>query len=154
MGRLEELTKGARVRGVAPIGVVTVIDAEWIGSDAVNLTYEDDSGNVEREIVYRSKELELSLDGEGRPWSFDADPELFTLIAEAKRISLAHLFDPYLATYTSDVDPLPHQIEAVYKEMLPRRPLRFLLADDPGAGKTIMAGLLISATSSAVASKP
>ena len=143
MGRLEELTKGARVRGVAPIGVVTVIDAEWIGSDAVNLTYEDDSGNVEREIVYRSKESELSLDGEGRPWSFDADPELFTLVAEAKRISLAHLFDPYLATYTSDVDPLPHQIEAVYKEMLPRRPLRFLLADDPGAGKTIMAGLLI-----------
>ena len=143
MGRLEELTKGARVRGVAPIGVVTVIDAEWIGSDAVNLTYEDDSGNVEREIDYRSKELELSLDGEGRPWSFDADPELFTLVAEAKRISLAHLFDPYLATYTSDVDPLPHQIEAVYKEMLPRRPLRFLLADDPGAGKTIMAGLLI-----------
>ena len=143
MGRLEELTKGARVRGVAPVGVVTVIDAEWIGSDAVNLTYEDDSGNVEREIVYRSKEAELSLDGEGRPWSFDADPELFTLVAEAKRISLAHLFDPYLATYTSDVDPLPHQIEAVYKEMLPRRPLRFLLADDPGAGKTIMAGLLI-----------
>ncbi|MCQ3809095.1 MAG: DUF3883 domain-containing protein [Acidimicrobiia bacterium] len=143
MGRLEELTKGARVRGVAPIEVVTVIDAEWIGSDAVNLTYEDDSGNVEREIVYRSKESELSLDGEGRPWSFDTDPELFTLVAEAKRISLAHLFDPYLATYTSDVDPLPHQIEAVYKEMLPRRPLRFLLADDPGAGKTIMAGLLI-----------
>ncbi len=85
MGRLEELTKGARVRGVAPIGVVTVIDAEWIGSDAVNLTYEDDTGNVEREIVYRSKESELSLDGEGRPWSFDADPELFTLVAEVKR---------------------------------------------------------------------
>ena len=56
MGRLEDLTKGARVRGVAPVGVVTVIDAEWIGSDAVSLTYEDDSGNVEREIVYRSKE--------------------------------------------------------------------------------------------------
>ncbi len=143
MGRLEDLTKGARVSGVAPIGVVKVIDAEWIGSDAVNLTYEDDSGNVEREIVYRSKEAELSLDGDGLPWSFDADPDLFTLVAEAKRISLAHLFDPYLATYTSDVDPLPHQIEAVYKEMLPRRPLRFLLADDPGAGKTIMAGLFI-----------
>ncbi len=143
MGRLEDLTKGARVAGVAPIGVVTVIDAEWIGSDAVNLTYEDDSGNVQREIVYRAKEQELSLEDDGRPWSFDADPELFTLVAEAKRISLAHLFDPYLATYTSDVDPLPHQIEAVYTEMLPRRPLRFLLADDPGAGKTIMAGLLI-----------
>ncbi|WP_419850048.1 hypothetical protein [Candidatus Poriferisocius sp.] len=133
MGRLEDLTKGARLAGVAPIGVVTVIDAEWVGSDAVNLTYEDNSGNVRREIIYRAKEQELSLEGDGRPWSFDADPELFTLVAEAKRISLAHLFDPYLATYTSDVDPLPHQIEAVYTEMLPRRPLRFLLADDPGA---------------------
>ncbi len=103
MGRLEDLAKGARVGGIAPIGVVTVIDVEWVGADAVNLTYEDDSGNVQREIVYRSKEAELSLDSGGRPWLFDADPELFTLVAEAKRISLAHLFDPYLATYTSDV---------------------------------------------------
>ena len=56
---------------------------------------------------------------------------------------LAHLFDPVLAVHTSIVDPLPHQITAVYEAMLPRQPLRFLLADDPGAGKTIMAGLLI-----------
>ena len=143
MGQLEDLTKGARVKGVAPAGAVTVIDAEWVGSDAVNLTYEDDDGRVRREIILRSNEAGLSLDGDGRPWSFDADPELFTLMAEAKRISLAYLFDPYLATHTSDIDPLPHQIEAVYNEMLTRQPLRFLLADDPGAGKTIMAGLLI-----------
>src|SRR5207248_3653114 len=57
--------------------------------------------------------------------------------------NLAHIFDPLLAIHTSMVDPLPHQITAVYGEMLPRQPLRFLLADDPGAGKTIMAGLLI-----------
>ena len=56
---------------------------------------------------------------------------------------LAHLFDPVLAVHTSVVEPLPHQITAVYESMLPRQPLRFLLADDPGAGKTIMAGLLI-----------
>jgi hypothetical protein len=48
-----------------------------------------------------------------------------------------------LAVHTSVVDPLPHQITAVYEAMLPRQPLRFLLADDPGAGKTIMAGLLM-----------
>ena len=60
-----------------------------------------------------------------------------------KRIRLAHLFDPLLAVHTSVVDPLPHQITGVYEAMLPRQPLRFLLADDPGAGKTIMAGLLI-----------
>ena len=63
--------------------------------------------------------------------------------ASGQRISLAGLFDPMLAVATSDVQPLPHQIRAVYGELLPRTPLRFLLADDPGAGKTIMAGLLI-----------
>lgn len=143
MARLEDLTKGARVLGVAPSGAVTVIDATWVGSDAVALTYEDDNGNLRRDVVYRSNEPGLSLVGDGRPWSFDADPALFTLVAEAKRISLAYLFDPYLATYSSDVEVLPHQIEAVYEEMLKKLPLRFLLADDPGAGKTIMAGLLI-----------
>ena len=79
----------------------------------------------------------------GRPWSFDGDGALFRLVSEAQRIRLAHLFDPVLAVHTSLVDPLPHQITAVYEAMLPRQPLRFLLADDPGAGKTIMAGLLI-----------
>ena len=69
--------------------------------------------------------------------------ELFRLVAEAYRISVAHLFDSFLAVYSSLIDPLPHQISAVYERMLPLKPLRFVLADDPGAGKTIMAGLLI-----------
>jgi superfamily II DNA or RNA helicase len=64
-------------------------------------------------------------------------------VSEAQRIRLAHLFDPLLAVHTSNVEPLPHQITGVYKEMLPRQPLRYLLADDPGAGKTIMSGLFI-----------
>lgn len=79
----------------------------------------------------------------GGPWSFDGDGAVFRLVSEAQRIRLAHLFDPVLAVRTSDVQPLPHQITAVYEAMLPRQPLRFLLADHPGAGKTIMAGLLI-----------
>ena len=74
---------------------------------------------------------------------FGADGRLLRLVAEADRIRLAHLFDPYLAVHASRIEPLPHQITAVYGEMLSRQPLRFLLADDPGAGKTIMAGLLI-----------
>src|SRR5207247_7911122 len=78
---------------------------------------------------------------------FDGDGSLLRLVSEAHRIRLAHLFDPVLAVHTSLVDPLPHQITAVYESMLPRQPLRFLLADDPGAGKTIMAGLLIQALS-------
>ena len=80
---------------------------------------------------------------QGWPWSFDGDGDLFRLVSEALRIHLAHLFDSALAVHTSLVEPLPHQITAVYQAMLPRQPLRFLLADDPGAGKTIMTGLLM-----------
>ena len=94
-------------------------------------------------MVYRSDEASLELVGSGRAWSFGGDGYLFRLASEAQRIRLAYLFDPYLALSTSLIEPLPHQITAVYGEMLPRQPLRFLLADDPGAGNTIMAGLLI-----------
>jgi len=79
--------------------------------------------------------------GDGR--AFDGDGTLFRLAAEALRIRMAGQFDPMLAVHTSELDPLPHQIKAVYGDLLARTPLRFLLADDPGAGKTIMAGLYI-----------
>jgi superfamily II DNA or RNA helicase len=88
-------------------------------------------------------EEKLSVATVAHPWSFDGDGAAFQLTAEAKRIDLAFLFDPMMAVHTSNVDPLPHQITAVYESMLPRQPLRFVLADDPGAGKTIMAGLYI-----------
>src|SRR5829696_5127808 len=141
--RLEDLTPGARVRGVLPDRPVTVVQVEWHGTNAITLTYRDESGRSDHEILYRDAEGRLTIEEEGRAWSFDADGRLFRLTSEALRIRLAHLFDPYLAVHTSNLDPLPHQIRAVYGEMLPRQPLRFPLADDPGAGKTIMAGLLI-----------
>ena len=143
MGWFDDLAKGVRLGGVVPSGPVIVIDVDRLGSDVVNLTYEDGEGRVHRELVYRDSDAKLLVGTDDRRWSFDADPKLFMLVAEAKRISLAYLFDPYLATHSSDVELLPHQIEAVYSDMLPDSPLRFLLADDPGAGKTIMAGLLI-----------
>jgi SNF2 family DNA or RNA helicase len=98
---------------------------------------------VANELLYRHDEPRLEVVQAGRPWSFDGDGAMFRLVSEAHRIRLAHLFDPVLAVHSSIVEPLPHQITAVYEAMLPRQPLRFLLADDPGAGKTIMAGLLI-----------
>jgi superfamily II DNA or RNA helicase len=79
----------------------------------------------------------------GGTYQFDAEPRLFRLATEALRTHLAHAFDPQFAVSVSQVDPLPHQIDAVYKHMLSQPRLRFLLADDPGAGKTIMAGLLM-----------
>ena len=143
MATLEELQQSATIRGVTPEGLVTVVNVTWYGSDAVELTYKESSGRVGSQLLYRHDESQIDLVKVGRPWSFDGDGALFRLVSEAQRIRLAHLFDPVLAVHTSLVEPLPHQITAVYEAMLPRQPLRFLLADDPGAGKTIMAGLLI-----------
>ncbi len=143
MLKLEELKPNASIRGLLPDSLVTVVSVHWYGSEALELTYKTPSGKVANELIYRSDEPRLDLVEQGRPWSFDGDGSLFRLVSEAHRIRLAHLFDPVLAVHTSLVDPLPHQITAVYEAMLPRQPLRFLLADDPGAGKTIMAGLLI-----------
>ena len=143
MTRLEELQPNAAIRGILPDQVVTVVNVQWFGSEALELTYKGASGRVANELLYRHDEARLEVLEHGRPWSFDGDGRFFRLVSEAHRIRLAHLFDPVLAVHTSLVEPLPHQITAVYEAMLPRQPLRFLLADDPGAGKTIMAGLLI-----------
>lgn len=131
------------MRGVVPQQPVQIISIDWIGQQAVNVVFRDQNGAVSEGTLYRDDEHRLELDARGRLWTFEADGGLLRLVTEANRIKLAHYFDPYLAIHTSLVDPLPHQISAVYGEMLPRQPLRFLLADDPGAGKTIMAGLLI-----------
>ena len=143
MSTLEDLQPHASVRGILPECLVTVVSVQWFGSEALELTYKNPAGRVANELLYRHDEARLAVVEQGRPWSFDGDGHLFRLVSEAHRIRLAHLFDPVLAVHTSLVDPLPHQITAVYEAMLPRQPLRFLLADDPGAGKTIMAGLLI-----------
>lgn len=74
---------------------------------------------------------------------FAASPEAVRLVAEAEQISFGHLFSPAFGTEISLVDPLPHQRLAVYEHMLNQSRLRFLLADDAGAGKTIMTGLYI-----------
>ena len=141
--KLEDLQPGTTVRGIRPDASVTIVNVQWHGADAVTLIYRSTAGQVAEEVLYRVDEQRLDLVEEGLPWTFDGDGALFRLVAEANRIRLAHLFDPLLAVHTSLVEPLPHQITAVYEAMLPRQPLRFLLADDPGAGKTIMAGLLI-----------
>ncbi len=143
MSKLEDLRPNAAVRGILPDCLVAVVNVQWFGSEALELTYKTPAGKVANELLYRHDEARIEVVEHGRPWSFDGDGGLFRLVSEAHRIRLAHLFDPVLAVHTSVVEPLPHQITAVYESMLPRQPLRFLLADDPGAGKTIMAGLLM-----------
>jgi superfamily II DNA or RNA helicase len=143
VAKLEEIRNGASVRGIASAQAAQILSVDWIGDQAINVVYRDLNGAVAESVLYREDEHRLHVEVNGRPWSFDGDGALLRLVTEANRIKLAHYFDPYLAIHTSLVDPLPHQISAVYGEMLPRQPLRFLLADDPGAGKTIMSGLLI-----------
>ena len=143
MAKLEDIVKDAWFEGIAPNAVVRVERAEFIGSDSLEIIYSFENGEMGRTLFPRDLENQLVAKTKARSFSFDANGEHFKLAAEAYRIRLAHVFDPYLAVHTSLIDPLPHQITAVYGEMIPRQPLRFLLADDPGAGKTIMAGLLI-----------
>ncbi|WP_339747905.1 helicase-related protein [uncultured Rubinisphaera sp.] len=143
MARLEDISKDAMVKGILASFAVKIIDSKPIGSSALKVVYEAPDGTTDQEILYRDREPTLQIMETGTPWSFTGDGNLFRLVSEALRIQLAYLFDPILAVHTSLVEPLPHQITAVYEEMLTRQPLRYLLADDPGAGKTIMAGLLI-----------
>ncbi|ADU01205.1 hypothetical protein Mspyr1_46590 [Mycolicibacterium gilvum Spyr1] len=139
---LEELKPGLRIDGLIPAQVITVIFAQWHGTDALELTYKTNDGALGQQVIFRKDQDNLTVAQTGSR-AFDANATDFKMVAEAQRITLAGLFDPMLAVATSDVRPLPHQIRAVYGELLPRTPLRFLLADDPGAGKTIMAGLYI-----------
>jgi superfamily II DNA or RNA helicase len=143
MAQLEDLKPGVRVKGIVPSQEVSVVDIKWHGSTAVELFYKRANGQPGTQLLFRNDEANLELVQTQRAWQFNANGERFRLAAEAYRIHLAHLFDPVLAVHTSLIEPLPHQITGVYGEMLPRQPLRFLLADDPGAGKTIMAGLLL-----------
>ena len=130
------------MRGILPDRLVTVVDVKWFGTSSVELTYKDPQGRLGNELLFRDREATIEIAETG-------DPGVSTATASnsawfRRRIEFAaHLFDPVLAVHTSIVEPLPHQITAVYEEMLARQPLRFLLADDPGAGKTIMAGLLM-----------
>lgn len=143
MLKLEDITPGISIKGLLPQGLAVVTAVKWYGTNALEVTFKDPDGKVSNELLYRDQEPVLESVAKGRAWSFDGDATTFKLASEAYRIRMAHLFDPYLAVSTSLVRPLPHQITAVYGEMLRRQPMRYLLADDPGAGKTIMAGLLI-----------
>jgi superfamily II DNA or RNA helicase len=143
MLKLEQIQPHNQIQGILPGQAVTVVAVDFCGAEAISLTYRSADGRLGDEIVYRNRETELELVTDTCPWSFQADGAMLRLVSEAHRIHLAHLFDPLLAVHTSLVEPLPHQITAVYDKMLKRQPLRFLLADDPGAGKTIMAGLLM-----------
>jgi len=141
--RLEQIIAGLKVHGLDADGVAEILAARWIGQDALDVAYRVGGQTRSRMVLRADEEALSSLSEAASAFALDGDGAVFRLAAEATRIRLAHLFDPYLAVHASRIEALPHQITAVYGEMLSKQPLRFLLADDPGAGKTIMAGLLI-----------
>jgi hypothetical protein len=138
-----QLTPGLALTGVEPDSIVQIVAVLPVAENVVTLIYRLPDGAIRERLLTEADFPSISPTTVGCPWSFDGDGTAFKLAVEAKRIDLAFLFDPMMAVHTSNVDPLPHQIAAVYESMLPRQPLRYVLADDPGAGKTIMAGLYI-----------
>src|SRR5699024_2903272 len=111
--RLEDLTEGVRVCGIAA-GPVTVRAVQVHGPDAVTVTYRTGDGALGERLLYRADEADIQIEAQTSRWSFDADAADFRLVAEALRIRMAGLHDPMLAISSSDVQPLPHQIRAVY----------------------------------------
>src|SRR5437868_6000886 len=119
MGLFEEIRPGARVRGLDAAGLADIVQVTRFSPDAVNLVFRI-NGRVAERLLYRGEESLLEVVESGRAYGFGADGALLKLASEAYRIRLAHLFDPYLAISSSLVEALPHQITAVYGEMLPR----------------------------------
>ena len=134
MVKLEDIKENTNLKGIEGSDAVRVEAVRKIGDDAVSVTYWNSQGEIRNQMLHRSDEARIELADVGRPWSFAANGAEFKLGLEAQRIRLSHLFDPMMAVHTSNVEPLPHQISAVYETMLPQQPLRFVLADDPGAG--------------------
>lgn len=141
MAEITEIKPGVIITGIGNSPVVVIAAQNYGGS--LIITYKDAEGTLGSNVFSPAQIDKLEVTSDQLRWTFKADGNDMRLVSEAYRIHLAHLFDPYLAVHTSNVQPLPHQISAVYGEMLPRIPLRYVLADDPGAGKTIMTGLYI-----------
>ena len=131
------------VKNLIPSEPVTINKVQKLGT-SVSISFTGVNTKIANTKVITSNEFDaLEILTDDGTFNFTGDPAKFALFAEAERINSAYQFDPLFAVNCSIVDPLPHQVEAVYKFLLPLPKIRFLLADDTGAGKTIMAGLLV-----------
>lgn len=138
-----QIQPGQIIKNLIPGEPVTVNKVQKLGA-SVSIAYTGVNTNKANTKVISNNEFTgLEVLTEEGSFNFTGDPTRFSLFAEAERINSAYQFDPLFAVNCSIVDPLPHQVEAVYKFLLPLPKIRFLLADDTGAGKTIMTGLLI-----------
>jgi superfamily II DNA or RNA helicase len=138
----EQLKPNVIVQGPLFPEPVEVLSVVPMGGGVVKLVGRGVHTNQVHQPILNAEQLaKLEASPEKQP--FDGDPLRFRLGIEALRLGLAYEYDPYFSLSIARVDPLPHQLEAVYDYFLKLPRIRFLLADDPGAGKTIMAGLLL-----------
>jgi len=138
-----QIAPGQIIKNLIPSEPVTIGQIQNLGSMiSISFTGVNSKLSSNKVISLEAFEKLEVLTSQGQ-FNFTGDPHKFGLFAEAERIASAYQFDPLFAVNCSIVDPLPHQIEAVYKFLLPLPKIRFLLADDTGAGKTIMTGLLL-----------
>ncbi len=136
-----EVRAGVVVRGPVFPEPVEILVVQPLGADLKVTGAGKSTGQVHQRVLTEAQLAHLTASPDTEP--FDGDPARFRLGVEAHRLALAHEYDPYFTLSIARVDPLPHQLEAVYDYFLKLPRIRFLLADDPGAGKTIMAGLLL-----------
>lgn len=137
------LSPGQIIKNLIPTEPVTITKIQNLGS-MVSISYTGvTTAKANTKVIDQQTLANLEILTEEGTFNFAGDPHRFSLYAEAERIKSAYQFDPLFAVNCSIVDPLPHQVEAVYKYLLPLPKIRFLLADDTGAGKTIMTGLLV-----------
>jgi len=140
--RLTEQALNRRIALPAYFAAPVLVEEATADGDLYFLRVRTQRGRLE-EVMVEAQELEAALAAAPESPAAIAPPDDFFLLIESARIRLAYAFDPHFAVSLSGIEPLPHQLEAVYERMLPQVRLRYLLADDPGAGKTIMAGLLM-----------
>jgi hypothetical protein len=138
---LSQLKQGVVVRGPALPEPIEVLVVSILGDMVKVIGAGQRTGQVHQRVLHPDQLKELDATPDREP--FDGDPARFRIGVEAARLGLAYEYDPYFSLSIARVDPLPHQLEAVYDYFLKLPRIRFLLSDDPGAGKTIMAGLLI-----------
>ena len=135
------LKPGVIVAGKVFPEPVEVLSVQLLGGMTKIVGLGKVSGQGRSAVLHPGQLAELTITSTGPTW--DGDPHRFRLGIEALQLGLAYEYDPFFALSVARIDPLPHQLEAVYEYFLKVPRIRFLLADDPGAGKTVMAGLLI-----------
>jgi len=141
VGANEAVRAGMVVSGPLLPEAVEILVVKEVGGALQLIGRGVKTNQVHSRVLRPDQIAQLTISPARQP--FDGDAGLFRLGIEAHRLGLAYEYDPFFSLSIARIDPLPHQLEAVYDYFLKLPRIRFLLADDPGAGKTIMAGLLI-----------